>query len=75
MGAQVAAQGSRPHLPVVAGVAGTAPAGAVGAIEVPVGDGGGIAHRALRGDGGPGFGPGLGAAGGVHRKGLLVFGT
>ena len=59
MGGQVAPQGVEAYLPVVQRVEGASPAGAVGAVDAPIGDCGAVADGAQRGDGEPIFGPGV----------------
>ncbi len=59
MGDQVAPQRIQAYLPVVEGVERTPPAGAVRAVQVPVGDCGAVADGAQWGNGGPAFGPGV----------------
>ena len=59
IGSEVAAEGVHAHHPevLVLGEA-ASPAGSGPAVEMPVWNGGTITNGALRGDGGPGFGPG-----------------
>ena len=62
MSGQVAPQGVHPDQPIVAGVEAAPPAGAVGAVETPVGNRGAIADGAQWGDGDPALRPGVGVA-------------
>jgi hypothetical protein len=57
MSGQGAPQGFHSHHPVMAGVEGAPPTGAVGTIEVPVWERGAIADGAQRGNGYPDLGP------------------
>ena len=59
MRGQVAAKGVHPHQPIVAGIESATPAGAVRAVDVPVGQRGAIADGANRGDAQPTLRPGI----------------
>ena len=59
MGGQVTPQGIEAYLPIVQRVKGTSPAGAVGTVDIPVGDCGAVTDGAQRGNGEPVFGPGV----------------